>query len=133
MQTQANPDEADNVLGLLTMVAVDFDYIPLDSAELLLIHGLIEVREEKADTAHGQKTIEAFIPTQDAINFVAKVKEDLPADPGGASLMPQPDSLPTRGKRKWVVSQSYLQKWRSSGKRVLPKSIIRRWRPRISL
>ncbi|WCR04379.1 hypothetical protein [Paracoccus saliphilus] len=121
------------MLGLLTLVAVDFGYLPLDSAELLLIHGLIDVREEKAATANGQKVIEVYVPTQESINFVTKVKKDLPTDLDVSSLIQDFDGLPAGGKRKWVVSQSYLQKWRASGKRVLPKSIIRRWRPRISL
>lgn len=133
LQDQFSSDETDSMLGLLILVAVDFGYIPQDSAELLVIHGLIDVQEEQAVTAKGQKTIEVYIPTQESIDFVAKVKKDLPADLDVSTLTQQFDGLPTGGKQKWVVSQSYLQGWRDSRKRVLPKSIIRRWRPRISL
>lgn len=133
LHDQFNPYEIEAMLGPLTLMAVDFGYIPLDIAELLLIHGLIEIQEEKLTAVNGKPTIEVFIPTPNAIDFIAKAKKGLPQALEAASMMSQFGSLPRHSKKKWVISQSYLHKWRSSGKRVLPKSIIRRWRPSISL
>lgn len=133
MPDEFSPEVIEGMLGVMTLMAVDFGYISRQQAELLFIHGMIEVQEEEVTAVSGTETIEIFTLSQDACDYVMRAKKELPDDLGGASFTREFGKPPKYGKKKWVVSQSYLRTWRTSGKRVLPKSIIRRWKPSISI
>ncbi|MFV0409882.1 MAG: hypothetical protein ACK5LJ_09365 [Paracoccus sp. (in: a-proteobacteria)] len=130
-----SPEENQDLIALLVTMAVDSGYLPLHGAEKLLIYGLIEVREAVIDTPAGQRPIQVFDPTDRAIILAEMLQttsapESL-AEPGmtigAGSTKRSFEALIPRGKRKWVLSRTYLQSSDADDLRLLSGTVIRNW------
>ncbi|MFV0292043.1 MAG: hypothetical protein ACK5II_01970, partial [Paracoccus sp. (in: a-proteobacteria)] len=130
-----SPEENQDLIAFLVTMAVDSGYLPLHGAEKLLIYGLIEVREAVIDTPAGPRPIQVFEPTARAFSAAkmlrtTSVPESL-GKPGkviGArSTKRNFEALIPRGKRKWVLSRTYLERRNADDLRLMIRTVVCRW------
>lgn len=137
MEEPLSPEENQDLIALLVTMAVDSGYLPLHGSEKLLIYGLIEVRETVIDTPAGQRPIQVFEPTPPANSMAAMLRTtSVPASLArlGKGIAEGAtrhnfEALIPRGKRKWVLSRTYLEGHDAGDLRSLAGSVVRQWWP----
>lgn len=130
-----SPEENQDLIALLVTMAVDSGYLPLYGAEKLLIYGLIEVREAMIDMPAGPRPIQVFEPTSRAISLATMLQTTSVPEPltwlgkdiGEGSTKRNFEALIPRGKRKWVLSRTYLEGGYADDLRLLAGSVVRQW------
>lgn len=130
-----SPEENQDLIALLVTMAVDSGYLPLHGAEKLLIYGLIEVREAMIDTPAGPRPIQVFEPTDCAVSAAAMLQTTSGPEPltrpgktiGNGTMTSNFEALIPRGKRKWVLSRTYLENGDADDLRLLAGSVVRQW------
>jgi hypothetical protein len=135
-----SPEENQDLIALLVTMAVDSGYLPLHGAEKLLIYGLIGVRDALIDTPAGKRPIQVFEPTPRAISLAAMLRTTLELEPlarpgkstGAGSTKRNFEALIPRGRRKWVLSLTYLENSDADDLRSLARSVVRQWSSDIS-
>ena len=129
------PEENQDLIAFLVTMAVDSGYLPLHGAEKLLIYGLIEVREALIDTPAGKRPIQVFEPTSRAISLAVMLRQTSVPEPlkklgkdiGEGTTKRNFEKLIPRGKRKWVLSRTYLEEGDASDLRTLAAFVFRHW------
>ncbi|WBU60602.1 hypothetical protein [Paracoccus albus] len=135
MEEPLSPEETQDRIALLVTMAVDSGFLPLHSAEKLLIYGIIDVREAVIDMPAGQRPIQVFEPTLIAISVAAILRTTSVPEPlagrekgvGEGTAKCGFEALIPRGKRKWVLSRKYLESGDADNHRLMDGIVVRYW------